>query len=696
MHPQRLEVFSVPLRTVSSLTPRDELSSRIKQNLQNISPTVSGVPRILILHGLGGIGKTQLALKFVEDHKKDFSPILWIDADSQDSVRASFERCARALGLEIDKTSGQGVRLREAPAIEAVLNWFQRQYASSTEWLVVIDGADDTTGWNIEDIIPQGGKGSLIITSQFYQPPKLLKTPCSKIEVEKMIKAEAIRLLLQDLECDMESLPSEVQKAAHHILELLDGFPLVIDLARAYLAMQPHREAALKQYSIDLARHKDELFSSGPRYELSSYQKTLWTVWDTTFAAIEKRFPGSNASLMLTFLSYCDHANVQRELFRLASMGLPQLPEPLQMLAECSPEWFKKWITRDGQTWDSFFHDKSIEPLVSYALLQRVEGDWPGVTMHSLVQWRAKKQHIDEPWHDCLLVFMSAAALQISENQDQPRFRRHIPPHIATLRYQLQQRQKVQGLDEPQISSISILAKLLHAEGLWLDTELQLEVMENKKRILGLEHPDTMASIIDLASTYSNQGRWPEAGELQMQLMETCKRILGPEHPDTLGSINNLAGTYSKQGRWPEAEELQMQVMETTKRILGLEHPDTLTSINNLASTYLEQERWPEAEELQMQVMEIRKRILGLEHPDTLGSINNLAGTYSEQGRWPEAEELQMQVMETSKRILGPEHPNTLASIENLASTYSRQGRWPEAKELLLQVIEKKKINTRA
>jgi len=78
--------------------------------------------------------------------------------------------------------------------------------------------------------------------------------------------------------------------------------------------------------------------------------------------------------------------------------------------------------------------------------------------------------------------------------------------------------------------------------------------------------------------------------------METRRKVRGPEHPDTLTSMNNLASTYRNQGRWTEAEELEVQVMETRRRVLSPEHPDTLTSMNNLASTYRNQGRWAEAE----------------------------------------------------------------------------------------------------
>jgi tetratricopeptide (TPR) repeat protein len=101
------------------------------------------------------------------------------------------------------------------------------------------------------------------------------------------------------------------------------------------------------------------------------------------------------------------------------------------------------------------------------------------------------------------------------------------------------------------------------------------------------------------AWTLDSDGRWEEAEELEVQVMETRKRVLGEEHPDTLLSISNLASTYRNQGRWKEAEELGVQVMETKKKVLREEHPDTLTSIGNLASTYRNQGQWKEAEELQ-------------------------------------------------------------------------------------------------
>ncbi|KAK4241610.1 hypothetical protein C8A03DRAFT_30191 [Achaetomium macrosporum] len=254
-------------------------------------------------------------------------------------------------------------------------------------------------------------------------------------------------------------------------------------------------------------------------------------------------------------------------------------------------------------------------------------------------------------------------------------------------------RRAVLGLEHPDtLTSMANLASTYLNQGRWKEAEaLGVQVMETKKRVLGLEHPDTLTSMANLAWTYRNQGRWKEAEALFVQVMATSARVLGEEHPNTLASMHNLALTYRDQGRWKEAESLFVQVMATSARVLGEEHPNTLTSMHNLALTYWEQSRWKEAEALQVQVMETRKRVLGSEHPDTLTSVGNLASTYRDQGRWKEAEALDVQLMETTKRVLGEEHPTTLTSMANLASTYRNQGRWKESEALFVQVMETRK-----
>jgi hypothetical protein len=123
-----------------------------------------------------------------------------------------------------------------------------------------------------------------------------------------------------------------------------------------------------------------------------------------------------------------------------------------------------------------------------------------------------------------------------------------------------------------------------------------------------------------------SDGRYKAAGELFVQEMETRKRVLGDEHPSTLTSMANLASTYWNQGRWNEAEKLEVQVMETRKRVLGDEHPHTLTSMHNLAYTLWSQSCHKEAVALIELCFQSREQVLGREHPDTQLSLKMLDG----------------------------------------------------------------------
>jgi len=127
-----------------------------------------------------------------------------------------------------------------------------------------------------------------------------------------------------------------------------------------------------------------------------------------------------------------------------------------------------------------------------------------------------------------------------------------------------------------------------------------------------------------LVAIFTLRGLWQDAEELNVQVMETRKRVLGAEHPDTLISISNLASTFWSQGRWKEAEELEVQVLKTKKRVLGAEHPDTLISIANLAHTYYAQRHKSKAIRLMGDVVRCRIKRIGADHPYTIAAGDTL------------------------------------------------------------------------
>ena len=169
-----------------------------------------------------------------------------------------------------------------------------------------------------------------------------------------------------------------------------------------------------------------------------------------------------------------------------------------------------------------------------------------------------------------------------------------------------------------------------------------------------------------IASAYVSAGRITEAIALFEQVLPDRIRVLGEDHPDTLTSRNNLAGAYLSAGRITEAIALFEQVLPDRIRVLGEDHPDTLASRNNLAYAYESAGRLEEAIALFEQVLPDSIRVLGEDHPHTLASRNNLAGAYESAGRLEEAIALFEQVLPDSIRVLGEDHPLTKTVRENL------------------------------
>ena len=245
------------------------------------------------------------------------------------------------------------------------------------------------------------------------------------------------------------------------------------------------------------------------------------------------------------------------------------------------------------------------------------------------------------------------------------------------------------GDEHPSVaSSLNNLAYLYYSQGRYSEAEpLYIQALALWHKLLGDEHPSVASSLNNLAYLYYSQGRYSEAEPLYIQALALWRQLFGDYHPDVAQIFNNLALLYYSQGKYSEAEPLCIQALALRRKLLGNEHPSVATSLNNLALLYCSQGRYSEAEPLYIQALALRHKLLGNEHPDVAQSFNNLALLYCSQGRYSEAEPLYIKALALWRKLLGDEHPSVATSLNNLASLYRSQGRYSEAEPLYIQAL---------
>ncbi|KAI4940161.1 hypothetical protein J4E86_011127 [Alternaria arbusti] len=586
----------------------------------------------LAIVGPAGTGKSQLALEVAHrtrQHNKKRS-VFWMDASDKDSLYQSYASVAQklsVLGWDDDQADMKQLIKRCLVKI------------SARQCLLIFDNAEHTTmrssgsstteAADLADCLPQSKLCSIIFTTTNSDSAQALGSQ-NVVELRELKLDAALGMLQVSLE---RPITNAEQQEAEHLLRELSYLPLAVMQAAACMkasgmTVQEYR-SRLDDYKELTTKHSDD--SSRGRLQDTSVKDPVAAA---LFVSIDQISRNNVFAADCLFLAACvNQKDISLDLLEAASMQARE--DAIRVLNTYA------LVTRRPA--ESAF---DIYRLVHQALRKRLQVEG------RLMQWTQRT---------------TAQLLQVfpgSDHSNRSKWRRLLPHAQYALSHS-----PADDDHEARLRLASKCATTLFSDGRYEEAEeLQVQVMQARKRVLTNEHPMTLKSIGNLAATYSTQGRWKEAEELQVQVMQARKRVLTDEHPSTLESMSNLAATYGNQGRWKEAEELQMQVMQTFKRVFNDEHPSTLTSIANLAVTYGDQGRWKEAEELEVQVMQARKRVLTDEHPHTLTSMANLAFTLQSQARNKEALALMERCFQLRKQVLGEQHSDTQSSLNMLTS----------------------------
>ncbi|KAG8724457.1 hypothetical protein FRC09_018386 [Ceratobasidium sp. 395] len=673
---------------------RGDLLSRIERCLDG-----GQGQHVCVLHGLGGVGKTQLALKYVEMHANDYNHIFYVDCTSKHTIDADLKRIALAKNV--------------GDCASDTLTWLARL---QDRWLVVYNNADDTS-INLRGYFPSCSHGNILVTTRNRGMVNLARGVDANCHVSSMSEDEAKELL-----ATAAGLAENIDALGVALVEMLGRFPLAIVQAGAYIqANMCSIEDYIEMYRTSRGQILEDYANEVQKAD--NYELTVYATWQVSYRQLSPL-----AKQLYGYLAFMHHDQIVENIFRIAVLGL-KLKHPLPPtdeengIEQVTTEFLANFTRLTDGTWDKAVFLRTIKDLTSYSLLTYNEAN-RSYSIHPLVQqWTRTVVTRTDATRGCVAFLLASSVIWEYKTEDYAH-RRVLLSHVdclpdseklrPRLAWRLRQVYAESGRvkDEEKLAkvdyeanlevlgrdhhytldSMGTLAAAYWSQGRWAEAEvLQREVVEVRKRVSGDEHPNTLTAMGDLAVTYADQGRWAEAEALLREVLEVRKRVSGDEHPDTLLAMGNLAATYSDQGRWAEAEVLQREVLDGRKRVLGDEHPDTLTVMGSLATTYNSQGRWAEAEVLQREVVEVGKRVSGDEHPSTLATMGDLAVTYSSQGRWAEAEVLQREVFEVRKRVSGDEHPDTLLAMGNLAATYSDQGRWAEAEVLQREVLDGRK-----
>ncbi|KAG9121470.1 hypothetical protein FRC07_002564 [Ceratobasidium sp. 392] len=621
---------------------------------------------VFVLHGLGGAGKTQAALRTVQKTRDVWSDIVFVDATTQDTAVSALVGFAKAKKIGDAHTD--------------TIKWLS---ACRERWLMVFDNADDPS-LDIRGFFPPGDHGSILVTTRISQLALLAQGPEPECSVLSMHPGEALELFLKTARLQDAELSETERNAAVTLLQEFGHLALAIVHSGAYIwcsqrTVSQYYDMFVAQRQATLDKYQEILT------KVDSYQRSVYTTWYLSYKLLSGR-----AQQLLWLMAYMHHDGIIEELFRRAALRV-QTYKFVIPPSDGENEVYvyikgalQSYLNPDG-SWNSGAFLTVMTEVMSYSLItyDRVNDAY---TLHVLVHdWistvvpHARAVALEHT------TFILAVSVDYELRVADYIYKRGLEPHVnAVLLPQLG--------GKPNANNAALLAEVYFCVSKWSQKEsLDQLVLEARKCALGNEDPHTLASMFQLAATYRQLGRYNEAGALQLQELKASKRVSGDDHPDTLTSMHNLAITYQYLGRYKEAEMLQLQELEASKRVSGSDHPDTLTSMHYLAVTYQYLGRYNEAEALQLQVLETRKRVCGDDHPHTLASMRNLAATYRQLGRYKEAEILRLQVLEDSKRVSGDDHPSTLASMRNLADTYQDLGRYKEAEALQLQVLEARK-----
>jgi tetratricopeptide (TPR) repeat protein len=610
----------------------------------------------ITVHGLGGMGKTELALAYSHAFAWDYPGGRWLAACEHVS---DFNLVLRQLAgpLEVEFTDEEQKDAQIAG--ERILRELRKRDRS----LLLLDNVTDPAliTPDVLQRLPAQGHVHVLATTRMG-PMQLAGGPHdhSFIAVDELPSDDALALI-RSHQPEARFIHEDDEAAARELVELLDGFTLAVETAAIYLG-----------------RHA----GSGIIANYARRLRTEMLDWSEQAAAdpavgVRHKVALLEHTLAITFES------LSAEQLHVLSLGalLPADQIPLPWIRAIEVEGVPSFeVGEEGDIgWDEL-----CESLRSLRLLQPDDNE--NVTrMHRMVQELLKKK-LDERLtllDEAMVEHVKSRAEFLWEGWVHHEHRWEVTPLVACAWHWMERGECVGTfLANKAIGPLQELARFSEAE---LMMRRALEIDEAS---YGPDHPYVATDFNNLAQVLEATDRLDEAEPLMRRALEIDEASNGQGHVNVARDLNNLALLLQATNRLEEAEPMMRRALEIDEANYGSDHPSIAVCLSNLAELLKATNRLEEAEPMMRRALGIHEANYGPDHPRVATDLNNLVQVLQATNRLDEAEPMMRRALDIDKASYGPDHPQVAIGLNNLARLLQDTSRLDEAEPMMLRALE--------